>query len=170
MKTEAMKSSSRKTTPPVILLVEDETIVREVTREVLQHAGYRVLESSNARDALQLARKHAGEIDLLLTDVIMPEMNGADLAARLQDVLPDLVTVFMSGYAESDVARRMHRTSAIHIQKPFTVQTLLSRVADALRAGSPKADSAAVCEGQTGLSGSYGPEVEQESIANPAAN
>jgi len=128
------KCKSRMANPPVILLVEDEPVVREVTRQVLLHGGYRVLESSNAAEALALARKHAGEIDLLLTDVIMPEMNGAELAGQLQEMQPGLLTIFMSGYAEADVARRMNRTSAIHIQKPFTVHALLSRVAEALAA------------------------------------
>jgi CheY-like chemotaxis protein len=129
-----MKSSLGTTNPPVILLVEDETAVREVTREVLLHAGYRVLESGNARDALQWAGAHAEQIDLLLTDVIMPEMNGAELAGRLQEMRPGLVTVFMSGYAESDLARRINQSSATHIQKPFTVHQLLSRVSEALQA------------------------------------
>lgn len=155
MNTEAMKSSSRTTNPPVILLVEDESMVREVTREVLLHAGYQVLESSNAREALQLARAHVEQIDLLLTDVIMPEMNGADLAGQMQNILPDLVTVFMSGYAESDIARRLHRTSGSHIQKPFTVQTLLSRVAEALRAGPPRSAKTAACDDQSELARSY---------------
>lgn len=135
-KVEAMKSSLGTTNPPVILLVEDETAVREVTREVLLHAGYRVLESGNARDALQWAGAHAEQIDLLLTDVIMPEMNGAELAGRLQEMRPGLVTVFMSGYAESDLARRINQSSATHIQKPFTVHQLLSRVSEALQAGA----------------------------------
>lgn len=125
--------SSRMAKQPVILLVEDEAFVREVTREVLLHGGYRVLECSNAAEALTLASRHAGEIDLLLTDVIMPEMNGAELAGQLQEMQPGLLTIFMSGYAEADVARRMNRTSAIHIQKPFTVHALLSRVAEALQ-------------------------------------
>jgi two-component system cell cycle sensor histidine kinase/response regulator CckA len=130
-------------------LVEDESIVREVTRDVLLHAGYRVLESSSAKEALQLASKYAGRIDLLLTDVVMPEMNGADLANELQTIRPELLTVFMSGYAESDVAQRMHRTSAIHIQKPFTVHTLLDRVGEALRAGAEKWSEKVVVGGVT---------------------
>ena len=125
-------SSREKAGAPVILLVEDELVVREVTREVLQHAGYRVLECSSAKEALQLAMNPATEIDLLLTDVVMPEMNGADLAACLLRMRPELVAVFMSGYAESEVAKKMNRSSAMHIQKPFTVRSLLARVADAL--------------------------------------
>ena len=122
---------------PVILLVEDESMVREITGQVLSHAGYRVLESDGARDALRKASEHAGRIDLLLTDVVMPEMNGADLAHRMLSRQPDLITIFMSGYAECDVLRKMNMTSARHLQKPFTVDTLLSHVAQALkRSGS----------------------------------
>lgn len=128
----ARNSHSATTPPQVILLVEDESIVREVTREVLEHAGYRVLPSSGPEEALRMANQHEGQIGLLLTDVVMPGMNGADLAERLQSMRPDLVTVFMSGYAESDVVRDMTRQSVIHIEKPFTVDVLLSRIAEAL--------------------------------------
>ena len=120
--------------PPVILLVEDESMVRAITRQVLEHAGYRVLESSGPEEALLLAREYAGSIRLLLTDVVMPGMNGAELADRLEAAHPELTTVFMSGYAESEVLRHvMRRKSAAHIQKPFTVESLLSRVREAWR-------------------------------------
>jgi two-component system, cell cycle sensor histidine kinase and response regulator CckA len=118
--------------PPVILLVEDESMVREITGQVLSHAGYSVLESSNAREALQIASSHEGRIDVLLTDIVMPEMNGADLAQRMLSRQPDLVTVFMSGYAEHDVVKKAKLSSAVHIQKPFTIDLLLSRVSQAL--------------------------------------
>ncbi len=123
------------TSPQTILLVEDESFVRQITRQVLEHAGYRVLESNGPEQALHLAREHCGQIGLLLTDVVMPGMNGADLAQRLQAMQPDLVTVFMSGYAKSDVVQKIARQSAIHIQKPFTIDTLLSRIAEALQTG-----------------------------------
>lgn len=122
--------------PPVILLVEDETMVREITGQVLAHAGYSVLESSNAKEALQLASSHDGPIDLLLTDIVMPEMNGADLAQRMRTRLPELVTIFMSGYAEHDVLKKAKLSSAVHIQKPFTIDALLSRVSEALNENS----------------------------------
>jgi CheY-like chemotaxis protein len=148
MKAEAMQpicsSRSQVANPPVILLVEDESIVREVTREVLKHAGYAVLESSNAKEALHLARQHAGRIDVLLTDVVMPGMNGADLACHLQSLQPDLITILMSGYAQSDIARTISRTAAIHIQKPFTVNILLTRIGEALRASSARDQLAAM--------------------------
>ncbi len=148
MKAEAMEpicsTRSQLANPPVVLLVEDESIVREVTREVLSHAGYAVLESSNAKEALHLARQHSGRIDVLLTDVVMPGMNGADLARHLQSMQPDLITVFMSGYAQNDIAQTISRTAAIHIQKPFTVNILLTRIGEALRAGSEQDPLAAV--------------------------
>lgn len=118
--------------PPVILLVEDETMVREITGQVLSHAGYSVLESSNAKEALQIAGSHDGPIDLLLTDIVMPEMNGADLAQHMLSRQPDLVTIFMSGYAEHDVLKKAKFNSATHIQKPFTIDALLSSVSEAL--------------------------------------
>ena len=127
----------------VILLVEDESMVREITGEVLSHAGYRVLETSNAREALQVASQHQGRIDLLLTDIVMPEMNGADLAHRMLNQQPDLATLFMSGYAEHDVLRHANLSTAIHIQKPFTVDLLLSRVAEALNNGTNRAPGTA---------------------------
>jgi CheY-like chemotaxis protein len=125
--------TSQAANTPVILLVEDEPVVREVTRQVLEHAGYRVLEAQEPEEALRLAANHCEQIGLLLTDVIMPGMNGADLARRLQTMRPGLITVFMSGYAHNDVVDKIARTSSIHIQKPFTIDLLLSRVAEALR-------------------------------------
>ena len=112
MKLEAMEPIGTTRSPmakAVVLLVEDESMVREVTREVLTHAGYAVLESSNGKEALHLARQHAGRIDVLLTDVVMPGMNGTDLACHLQSMQPDLITVFMSGYAQNDVAQTISR-------------------------------------------------------------
>lgn len=118
--------------PVVILLVEDEPFVREVTREVLTHGGYTVIESASPEEALYLAAGYPGHIDLLLTDVVMPGMNGSELAHHLQSRQPDLVTVFMSGYAEADIVKKLKRTSAIHIQKPFTVDAILGKILQAL--------------------------------------
>jgi two-component system, cell cycle sensor histidine kinase and response regulator CckA len=118
---------------PVILLVEDESVVREVTRQVLEHAGYEVVECSGPHEALRLAAVHQGRIGLLLSDVIMPEMNGLDLASRIYAIQPRLTTVFMSGYAESAVLQKAARNpDSTYIQKPFTVDLLLTSVARAL--------------------------------------
>jgi DNA-binding NtrC family response regulator len=122
---------------PVILLVEDESMVREITGQVLSHAGYRVLASASPKQALEVADAHDGKIDLLLTDVVMPEMNGADLATHLLSRRPDLVPVFMSGYAEHDVLKKFKAT-AIHIHKPFTIDALLAQIAEALHRGREK--------------------------------
>lgn len=122
---------------PTILLVEDEPDVREVTRAVLEHAGYRVLESVGPEDALRLGKENRGRIGLLLSDVVMPGMNGPELALQLQNLQPGLVTVFMSGYAESGVLRQaMKGSTTTYIQKPFTIDVLLSGVARALRGHS----------------------------------
>jgi two-component system, cell cycle sensor histidine kinase and response regulator CckA len=136
-----MKASSGQTeaTESTILLVEDEPVVREVTRAVLEHAGYRVLECNGPEEALRMGSEHRGHIGLLLSDVVMPGMNGPELALQLQSLQPGLITVFMSGYAESFVLRKvMHNKMAQggmtnYIQKPFTINVLLSRVAAALR-------------------------------------
>jgi two-component system, cell cycle sensor histidine kinase and response regulator CckA len=119
---------------PVILLVEYESIVRQVTKQVLEHGGYHVLESDGPREALRLAAEHRGNIGLLLSDVVMPEMNGPDLARRIQKIQPRLTTVFMSGYAEAAVVEgAVHDTRATYLQKPFTVDLLLSCVSAALK-------------------------------------
>ncbi len=115
---------------PTILLVEDESDVREVTRAVLEHAGYRVLESNGPEEAIRLGSEHRGRIGLLLSDVVMPGMNGPELALRLQNLQPGLITVFMSGYADRDVLHKVMRGAmTTYIQKPFTIDVLLSGVA-----------------------------------------
>src|SRR5271167_2499972 len=124
---------SAQTQKPIILLVEDECMVREVTREVLEHAGYQVLESGGAREALRLAVEHRGRIGLLLSDVVMPGMNGLDLARRIQRIQPRLKIVFMSGYADHAALHTAVRDPlSTYIQKPFTIDVLLARVAEAL--------------------------------------
>ena len=118
-----------------VLLVEDEPAVRQVTRAVLGIGGYRVLEADGPAAAEHIASNVEIAIDLLLTDVVMPGMNGAELARRLRELRPELVTLFMTGYADSEVLRLATLGSQQkHIQKPFTVSGLLARVGDALAA------------------------------------
>jgi len=125
---------------PIILLVEDESMVRQVTRQVLEHAGYQVLESDGAREALRLAAEHRGRIGLLLSDVVMPGMNGPDLAQRVQKIQPRLTTVFMSGYADTGVLRQSVQDPLnTYIQKPFTIDLLLACVGKALARSSATA-------------------------------
>lgn len=130
-----MSSITSPTQPPTrtVLLVEDEDAVREITRCVLESAGYLVLEASSAEQALAIFRRFEGAIDLLLTDVVMPNMSGAELAARLKAVHPGFVTIFMSGYSGNVGSMQANLGPPDHyLQKPFSIPMLLSRVADAL--------------------------------------
>jgi two-component system cell cycle sensor histidine kinase/response regulator CckA len=113
-----------------ILLVEDEDSVRDITKHVLESAGYLVVEACGPQQALELFSRFEGSIHLLLTDLVMPTMNGAELAARLRELRPNLTTIFMSGYASSTAL--LHSVPGCYLQKPFTVGALLSRVAEAL--------------------------------------
>ena len=116
-----------------VLLVEDEPAVRQVTRAVLEIGGYRVLEADGPAAAEHIASNVEIAIDLLLTDVVMPGMNGAELARRLRELRPELVTLFMTGYADSEIRQpATHGVPQKHIQKPFTVNGLLTQVAAAL--------------------------------------
>jgi PAS domain S-box-containing protein len=118
-----------------ILLVEDEGAVREVTRRILEHHGYRVLAARHADEALTVAR-YAGRIDLLLTDVVMPGMGGRELAERLHAGQPGLPVLFMSGYTDDEVLRRGHELPGPGLlAKPFTIDTLVARVREAIGDG-----------------------------------
>ena len=135
--TSVTSFDSTQTQKPIILLVEDESIVRHVTRQVLELAGYQVLESDGAREALRLAAEHRGRIGLLLSDVVMPGMNGLDLAHRIQKIQPRLTTVFMSGYTDTSVLRQsVQGPLSTYLQKPFTIDLLLACVAKALAKNS----------------------------------
>lgn len=119
--------------PVTILLVEDEPAVRMVTREALELGGYRVLEAGTPEAALCLAAESDWPIDLLLTDMVMPGLNGAELARRVRERRPGVATLFMSGYAESEILRLAAREfKNSHIQKPFSVSQLLDRVGAAI--------------------------------------
>ncbi len=127
--------SPQKTMPATILLVEDEPAVREVTREALEIGGYLVIATDGPAAAARIANDAEIAIDLLLTDVIMPGMNGPELARKVRASRPELIALFMTGYAESEALRlATFGTSLKHIQKPFTISGLLARVADALAA------------------------------------
>ena len=107
-----------------ILLVEDETALRLVISEALVGAGYTVIQTSSPVEAVALARAHSGRIHILLTDVIMPEMNGLALAERIRAERPDVAALFMSGYT-GDVLGRELDPSVHFIQKPFLREVLL---------------------------------------------
>jgi signal transduction histidine kinase/ActR/RegA family two-component response regulator len=119
-----------------VLLVEDEAEVRTVVRRSLESLGYVVMEAPDPEEALRLAETHSGVIDLLLSDVVMPGMNGLQLAAKLRAQRPTVPIVFMSGYSDPAIVRQEIIETAVVIDKPFTRAELsraLRRAFDARR-------------------------------------
>jgi nitrogen-specific signal transduction histidine kinase/CheY-like chemotaxis protein len=119
-----------------ILLVEDDEQVRAVARSILKRKGYRVIEAQNAGEALLSCETHVGAIDLLLSDVVMPQMSGPELARRVAGVRPEIKILCMSGYTDDAVVRHGALDAGIaFIQKPFTPDTLARKVREVLDAG-----------------------------------
>ncbi len=119
----------------IILLAEDEDAVRSVVRRILERAGYRVMAAASGAEALRLAAEHEGPLDLLLTDVVMPDLGGIETADRLLESRPDTPVLFMSGYTESEALRARTRLEpSLLLSKPFTPDALLGRVRDVLEA------------------------------------
>jgi two-component system, cell cycle sensor histidine kinase and response regulator CckA len=110
-----------------VLVADDEAALRQTIVEILLSSGYNVLESQSAEDALEIARRNAGKIDILLTDIVMPGLRGPELARRVQDIQPDVKVVFMSGYAEGLPEAELPPDSAF-LQKPFRFATLLEQL------------------------------------------
>ena len=116
-----------------ILLVEDEPSVRKLAHSVLRASGYNVLVAGNAEEALSKARAHQGLIELILTDIVMPGMNGQALAAEISRERPDVHMVFMSGYSDHAILERvLAMPGSAFLQKPFTPSELLEKVRGAL--------------------------------------
>jgi two-component system cell cycle sensor histidine kinase/response regulator CckA len=115
-----------------ILLVEDENYVREVACEILESAGYHVIVAKTAKEALAVFEKQ-GPFTLLVTDVVMPGMNGRDLARKLTSLQPGLKTIYMSGYTDSPLLRQdFQSTKTVYLQKPFTLESLTNKVKEVL--------------------------------------
>jgi signal transduction histidine kinase/ActR/RegA family two-component response regulator len=116
-----------------LLLVEDETSVRQASRQFLVQSGYTVLEAKDGEDALRISREHCGPIHLMITDVVMPRMGGPRLAERLADERPAMKVVFVSGYAENTVLQhgKIDVTKRF-LQKPFSLKTLARKVREVL--------------------------------------
>jgi PAS domain S-box-containing protein len=122
-----------------ILLVEDEEMVRKLLRTLLADQGYTVLDASTPSAALRIARDHHAPIDLLLTDVVMPEQSGRRLAEALRMERPDLKVLYISGYADDAVLRAgVVEETEDFLQKPFLSEALLKKVRDVLDDGSAK--------------------------------
>jgi signal transduction histidine kinase len=123
-----------------VLVVEDEEFVRDLVRDFLRTAGYHVLEAGSAEEALDLVVSRPAAIDLLLTDLVLPGMNGAVLAERLRGQMPEMETVYMSGYpGDSMFGEETFEPDAAFLPKPFTRHLLLRKVAETLRRPSRSA-------------------------------
>jgi DNA-binding NtrC family response regulator len=123
---------NEKSGPARILLVEDETYVRNVACEILESEGYQVFTASTAKEALSTFDQRE-PIDLLLTDIVMPGMSGQDLARQLTSRVPGLKTLFMSGYTDGFVSQTGQEWRRSFIQKPFTLEGLTTKVKEVLR-------------------------------------
>lgn len=116
-----------------ILIVEDHDAVRRLVRLILTRKGYRVLAASNADEALELVRRFGHEIDAILTDVMMPGMNGPQMAELVQEIRP-MAVVYMSGHPDAILSGRGTLEAAAQLlQKPFTATQLTGAVEEALK-------------------------------------
>ena len=116
-----------------ILLVEDEPTILEMTEMMLKELGYHVLIGPTPGKARELAGKHGGGIDLLITDVVMPEMNGRDLANEIVSLCPGIRVLFMSGYMSDVIVRHGVLDQGVnYIQKPFALKDLALKVREVL--------------------------------------
>ena len=117
-----------------VLLTEDEQDVREIARQFLESGGYQVIEAKDASEAIRLAGENNGNIDLLVTDMVMPGLSGQELAARLQSEHPGLCVVFMSGYSEHAATEMANADPSVRLlTKPFSRTTMLRAVREILQ-------------------------------------
>ena len=115
------------------MLVEDEPSILRMTRMMLERMGYKVLAAGTPGEAITLAHEHAGQIHLLMTDVVMPGMNGRDLARNMLSLYPNLKRLFMSGYTANMIAHHGVLDEGLQfIQKPFSKQDLAIKIREVL--------------------------------------
>ncbi|HKQ20099.1 MAG TPA: response regulator [Candidatus Eisenbacteria bacterium] len=118
-----------------VLLVEDEPAIRAFVRLCLEGFGYAVLDAGDPRDAIAIARNHAAGIDLVLTDIVLPEMSGRDLVDRLSAIRPSIRALYMSGYGVEEIAHHgMMEPGIKMLSKPFTREALARKVREVLEA------------------------------------
>jgi two-component system cell cycle sensor histidine kinase/response regulator CckA len=119
-----------------ILFVEDEAAVRGIAARLLRQRGYEVIEAADGEEALALAEEHAGTIDMMISDVIMPGLDGPSLLKKARQYLGDAPVMFISGYAESDFSDLLQDEAGVSfLPKPLDIKTLAERVKQELRAG-----------------------------------
>lgn len=138
---QTQKKVERETAPKdltgteVILFVEDEDPVRTFVSRALQNKGYKVLEADSGEAALEVLEKYHGHLDLLISDVVMPSMDGPTLAQKVMEVYPDIKIILISGYAEAGFDKELPRERFSFIPKPFSLQTLAEKVRTVLEEG-----------------------------------
>jgi len=115
-------------TRETILVVDDAEPIRKMVCSMLRGCGYGVREAADGAEALGLVEQECDAIHLVLTDVIMPEMSGAELARHLSRVCPKLPIIFMSGYSENAIVHGVERTGSVFLPKPFTALALAEKV------------------------------------------
>jgi CheY-like chemotaxis protein len=114
-----------------VLVVEDDPMVRKAATRILSRYGYVVLEAENADQAIQASEEH-GHIDLLVSDIVLPGLGGLELSRRLCERYPDLLTIYMSGYASDEAGILDEDPSAVLLRKPFGPELLLREIHRAL--------------------------------------
>ena len=126
-----------------ILLVEDEAALRLLTAAALRAFGYTVIEAENGADAIVLAEAHSGQIDIVVADVVMPQMGGPEFVSKLRAKRKDFAVIFISGYSQtSSFAHPEVGSGTVLLNKPFSVQTLAARIQELLHRHSQSASSA----------------------------
>jgi DNA-binding NtrC family response regulator len=116
-----------------ILVVEDEVSILKLAKRILEDLGYTVITAGSPREALYLVAGYQEPINLLITDVVMPEMNGREMSSKLAELCPGLRTLFMSGYTANVIAHHGVLDEGINfIQKPFSTESLALKVREAL--------------------------------------
>ena len=129
-KVRPLTATPRKET---ILLVEDEATLRELVRACLQEAGYTVLVAEDGYEAMEIASRHPGEIDLLLTDVVMPGLSGQEVARRLREQRPQTKVLYVSGYLDAaTLAPESLGGDVAFLEKPFRLQALTHKLREVL--------------------------------------
>ena len=116
-----------------ILLVEDDPTVREIAKEILEHLSYSVLVAASPHESIKLVEDYKGKIDLLITDIVMPEINGRDLAQKICALRPNVKVIFTSGYTEDVIVH--HGVLKEHLNfigKPYSIQSLSQKIRDVL--------------------------------------
>jgi len=117
-----------------VLVVEDEELVRRSLYDILEGNGYRVLQARNAREAMLIGRGYGGAIDLMLTDLVLPGMNGPELADELRPLRPGMQVLYISGYRDDVRVRRLEQVGKVVFPKPFSAAAIAEKVSGVLAA------------------------------------